>query len=162
MSKCPVNRLRCSIASWWQSSVINWFIKTSVTRKNKCRLSITIQLSGMDENNGGLETLNFCLHLGSAAFSMFCSTVRAPLHESVTDHSLSGSNRSSRLHLHQIQAYVLLAASIPVIQARNFQSPPRKYSTSKILSSTLICFSFSTSFIMSSRAFLDEYSSLGS
>ena len=44
---------------------------------------------------------------------------------SVIDHTLSGSCQMSFLHLHHIQAYVLVAESIPVAIARNFQSPPR-------------------------------------
>ena len=55
---------------------------------------------------------------------MFSSTVHAPSLVFMNDHTLSGLYRSSFVHLHQMQAWLCVALSIPVVVARNFQSPP--------------------------------------
>ena len=59
---------------------------------------------------------------GRCESSRVSSVVRAPLSTSVIDHTFSGSCWMSFLHLHHIQAYVLVAQSIPVAIARNLQS----------------------------------------
>ena len=80
-------------------------------------------------------------------------TVRAPLFSSVIDHSLSTLCLSSLEHVHQMQAYLELAASMPHAMERNFQSAPK-------LKFTVYCTPFtsspcslmsSTSFMMSAR-----------
>ena len=51
--------------------------------------------------------------------------VRAPFSTSMIDHSLSTLCLSPLEQVHQMQAYLELAASMPHAMARNFQSAPK-------------------------------------
>ena len=97
----------------------------SATRRNICRLSTTTRVSGMVGNSGGCDTL-YLLVLDEAR-AVFSSVVLAPKFVSVIDHCCDESYRSMAGHLHQMHAWVAVAESMPVIMAKNFQSPPRKY-----------------------------------
>ncbi len=80
-------------------------ISTSATLRNKCRLSITTFVRGMDWKSGGWLTLKlFFLCDDNEVLS---STVRE------RDHFVSGSHLSSDEHLHQMQEYFEAALSIP-------------------------------------------------
>ena len=98
----------------------------SATLRNKWRLSITTLTKGIVGNKGEWDTLNCFLDFGNAARVIFSFMDRAPSAGSLIDHFFSKSPRSVIGHLHQIHEYLLLAESIPVAKARNFQSPPRK------------------------------------
>ena len=94
-----------------------------------------------DWNSGAQEQLYFCLDFGLLLYISVSSIVRAPLVVSVIDHSKLTLCLSALGHLHQIHACLALAASNPVTNARNFQSPVQCYDhcTQSLTSSQFPC-----------------------
>ena len=113
MSKL-LNVRTLSSASCRLSFMMRRSISTSETRKNRCRLSITIFCSRMNGKIGRLLTLNFFLLLADVDNVKFSSVVLAPFVESVSDHFFCTSCRSFDEHLHQIHEYCDVALSIPI------------------------------------------------
>lgn len=112
-----------SMASFPRSSLIRSWIKLSDILKNKCSVSIITWSMGIKLNNKLVLQLH-CLDFACLPISY---DSLAPRDLSVKDHFLLMSNLSCFGHLHQIKVKFWFAAPRPQTQARNFQSPPKKY-----------------------------------
>ena len=89
---------------------------------------------GVKENKGSCLKLCFL----DLAYLPISSRFLAPNFKSVRDHCLLKSHLSIRIHLHHMQALSWFVAPNPQSQAKNFQSPPRKYLIVYVLSFTVI------------------------